>query len=155
MRRHLGIVVMGQRGAIDPATIPFPVYSLGYVSDEARAAMAYAAADVLAAPSRHDNLPNTVLESLACSTPAAAFRIGGMPDMIDHEACGCLVEPFDTGAYARALVWLIEDTERQRRLAIAARDRAVTRFSLEAQARAYVDVYETILGHPLPIEERE
>ena len=35
-------------------------------------------------PSIEDNLPNTVVESMSCGTPVAAFNIGGMPDMIEN-----------------------------------------------------------------------
>ena len=46
------------------------------VHDEISMALAYSAADIFVAPSIQDNLPNTIIESLACGTPCAAFDIG-------------------------------------------------------------------------------
>ena len=57
----------------------------GNVHDEYTMALLYSAADVFVAPSLQDNLPNTVVEALACGTPTVAFNIGGMPDMIEHK----------------------------------------------------------------------
>lgn len=64
------------------------VHYTGRLSDFEKISMAYSAADVFVAPSVQDNLPNTVIESLACGTPVVAFNIGGMVDMIDHEQNG-------------------------------------------------------------------
>lgn len=52
--------------------------------------------EVFVAPSREDNLPNIVIESMTCGTPVAAFDVGGMRDMIDHRHNGYLAKPFDT-----------------------------------------------------------
>lgn len=64
------------------------VHYTGRLSDFEKISMAYSAADVFVAPSVQDNLPNTVIESLACGTPVVAFNIGGMVDMIEHESNG-------------------------------------------------------------------
>ena len=64
----------------------------GRLSDFERISMAYSAADVFVAPSVQDNLPNTVIESLACGTPVVAFNIGGMVDMIEHEYNGYIAK---------------------------------------------------------------
>jgi glycosyltransferase involved in cell wall biosynthesis len=66
-------------------------------------ALLYAAVDVLVTPSRQDNLSNTIVESLACGTPAVAFDIGGMPDMIEHKINGYLAKPFDTSDLAAGI----------------------------------------------------
>jgi glycosyltransferase involved in cell wall biosynthesis len=58
---------------------------LGRLNDDISLALVYAAADIFVAPSIEDNLPNTVMEALACGIPSVAFKIGGMPDMIEHQ----------------------------------------------------------------------
>ncbi|HAS47583.1 MAG TPA: hypothetical protein DCS93_44310 [Microscillaceae bacterium] len=67
-----------------------PTHHFGRIEDKKQLAKVYNIADVFVAPSREDNLPNTVLESIACGTPVIAFNIGGMPDMIKHGENGIL-----------------------------------------------------------------
>ena len=62
----------------------------GLIKEQEKLAIAYSGGDVFVAPSREDNLPNMVLESMACGTPCVAFEIGGIPDMIEHEVSGYL-----------------------------------------------------------------
>ncbi len=64
----------------------------GRLSNVEKISKAYSAAEVFVAPSLQDNLPNTVIESLACGTPVVAFNIGGMPDMIEHKTNGYLAK---------------------------------------------------------------
>ena len=66
----------------------------------------YNAADILVIPSREDNLPNTVLESLFCGTPVLAFNVGGMPDMITHKVNGYLATPFSIIDFTNGLKYL-------------------------------------------------
>lgn len=64
----------------------------------------YSTCDVFVCPSLEDNLPNTVLESLACGTPVIAYAIGGMPDMIQDGVNGLLVEGIgDAAGFAVAV----------------------------------------------------
>jgi glycosyltransferase involved in cell wall biosynthesis len=118
---------------------------LGKLSDDISLALVYAAADVFVAPSTQDNLPNTVLEAIACGTPCVAFKIGGMPDLIDHQQNGYLAQPFQIEEFAEGIVWILADRERHRQLAIAARHKAEQEFSQELQARRYHDLFQQIV----------
>jgi glycosyltransferase involved in cell wall biosynthesis len=84
-------------------SLGFQVYSMGFISSENHLAEIYSAADVFVAPSLQDNLPNTVMESLACGTPVVAFDIGGMPDMIEHQKNGYLAKPYDVTDLAHGI----------------------------------------------------
>lgn len=70
-----------------------PYLSLGSIRDERLMAMVYAACDVVLLPSFADNLPNVVSEAHRCGTPVLAFRMGGLPEMIQHGINGWLTEP--------------------------------------------------------------
>jgi len=69
----------------------------------------YAGADVYALTSREDPFPSVVMESLDVALPVVAFAgTGGFTELLDR-GCGLLVPAFDTAAYARALVSLLND----------------------------------------------
>ncbi len=102
------------------------------------------ACDVFLALSRQDNLPSTVLEAMAMETPTIAFDIGGMPDMIVDGETGYLVRPFDTTAVAARIDELHESPEWAKRMGLAARARAVERFSPYAEAKTMVSLYESL-----------
>jgi teichuronic acid biosynthesis glycosyltransferase TuaC len=61
------------------------------------------ACDLLALPSRHEGMPNVVLEALASARPVVGTRVGGIPEALPHENVGLLVMPRDVDDLARAL----------------------------------------------------
>ncbi|WP_339923352.1 glycosyltransferase [uncultured Cyclobacterium sp.] len=73
-------------------SIPFPCEFMGFIRDDYTTNLVYNASDVFVAPSLADNLPTTILESLACGTPVVGFDVGGIPDMIDHLKNGYLAK---------------------------------------------------------------
>ncbi len=87
---------------------PVEMRSLSYLSNESEIARLYQAADVFVLPSLEDNLPSTVMEALACGTPAVAFRLGGIPDMVDHLENGYLAEPGDPSDLLKGIRWIAE-----------------------------------------------
>ncbi len=71
----------------------------------------YAGADIYALTSREDPFPSVVLEALDASTPVIAFAgIGGCGELLSRNT-GSLVPPFDTQAYAREIIDLLEHPE--------------------------------------------
>lgn len=65
--------------------LSLPAFPLGYVSDEKTIVQIYSSADVFVLPSLEDNLPNTIMEAMACGVPSVGFKVGGIPEMIDHQ----------------------------------------------------------------------
>lgn len=128
----------------DTAEKTLKTHYLGRLHDDTTLALAYAAADVFVAPSTQDNLPNTVMESLACGTPSVAFKIGGMPDLIEHQQNGYLAKPFEIDSLAEAIIWVLEDQERHKKLCYRAREKAEQEFSLELQAHRYLSLFEEV-----------
>ena len=109
--------------------IDFKTRYLGTLSDEISLALIYAAADVFVAPSVHENLPNTVIESLACGTPCVAFKIAGMPDLIQHKQNGYLAHPFATEDLAPGIAWVLESPQRWQVLSSRAREKVEQEFT--------------------------
>lgn len=140
------LLVFGQSAPTDEPELPLPARFLGRLQDDISLVLAYSAADVFVVPSRQDNLPNTVVESLACGTPVAAFDIGGLPDMIDHRRTGWLARPFDTVDLAQGIAWVLADSPRREALSTAARATADTRFTEAVVASQYRALYARVLA---------
>lgn len=117
----------------------------GTFYDEISMALAYSASDIFIAPSLEDNLPNTVMEALACGTPCVAFEIGGMSDMIEHKHNGYLAKSFDTDQFAYGIRWILEDSDRYQRLCDRARQKVLSEFRIEIQASRYLDLYQELI----------
>jgi glycosyltransferase involved in cell wall biosynthesis len=127
-----------------------PHRHLGKIDDDRMLARVYSAADVFVCPSREDNLPNTVLEAMACGTPVVAFDAGGIPDMVRPEVTGLLVPTGDAEALRAAMVDLLRAPERRAVLGANCRRIALEEYSLEVQARRYAELYETTLRQVSP-----
>lgn len=147
---ELELVVFGhapQAGSASRATAGFKTHYLGRIDEPARLASVYAACDVMVVPSREEAFGQTALESLACGTPVAAFRVGGLPDIVEHRTSGFLAEPFDTAELARGIAWILDQrgTPEGRRLAAAGRARVEQNFTLEIQAARCRELYRQML----------
>ena len=127
------------------AAPPLPMRFLGRLHDNLTLALAYSAADVFVCPSRQDNLPNTVLESLACGTPAVAFAVGGIPDMVEHGVNGYLAATEDADDLAAGIALLLRDADLRQRMGQAGREKVERGFSSGVVARRHIVLYEDIL----------
>ena len=145
-QHKLELVVFGASEPVNPPDFGLKTHYLGRLNDDISLALVYAAADIFVAPSLEDNLPNTVMEALACGIPSVAFKIGGMPDMIEHQENGYLAHPFEVEDLARGINWVLEDTERYNQLCIRARQKVEQEFTLELQAQKYLELYSDILS---------
>lgn len=90
-------------GKAEAAAFPDEWEGLGNLREESDLAKVYAAADLVVVPSRADNYPNVISEALACGTPVAASRIGGIPEQVREGETGWLVEPGDAEDLRRTL----------------------------------------------------
>ncbi|MGA1840854.1 MAG: glycosyltransferase [bacterium] len=125
----------------------FPHIHLGFISDDRLLSLVYSAADLFLIPSLQDNLPNTVIESLACGTPVVGFYAGGIPDMVRNGITGCLVPCQDADSMERAIIDLLSDTEKLNAMETNCRRIASEEYSLKKQALDYSELYETILSN--------
>lgn len=144
-RDRAEVVVIGASEPENPPDLGLTARYLGVLGDDVSLALVYGAADLFIAPSLQENLANTVMEALACGTPAAAFAIGGMGDMIIHAENGYLAQPFDPSDLASGIAWILEDRERWHTLSEQARLKAVQEFELGAVARRFERLYQEIL----------
>ena len=144
-REKAELLVFGTSRPADAADFGLPARYLGKLADEADISLLYAAADVFAAPSIQENLPNTVMEAAACGTPSVAFRIGGMPDLIEHKRNGYLAVPFDPEDLAQGIGWVLADGSRWQELSNWGRGKMEREFAMDQVARRYAGLYEDVL----------
>ena len=80
----------------------------GRLEREAMAEM-YRSATLSINPSLADNMPNSVLESLASGVPVVSTNVGGVPFLVQHGVTALLVPPKDGAAMADAVLRLLDD----------------------------------------------
>jgi glycosyltransferase involved in cell wall biosynthesis len=114
---------------------------LGFRSD---VAALLAAADLFALSSRTEGLSIAVLEAMAAGLPVVATAVGGTPDLVVPERTGLLVPPGDPVALGAAISRLLDDRARCTAFGAAGRERVLARFSLNAMARNYLEVYREL-----------
>lgn len=141
------LVVFGNRNKQLPPPFKIPVKFLGTINNDEALAQAYAAADAYLTTSLDDNLPNTVMESLACGTPVVSFETGGIPDMVEHQKNGYLAKYKDAEDFMQGLNWIYQHPERQI-LANNARKKVMEQFSEEVVAEQHIRLYKSLLNRP-------
>ena len=117
---------------------------LGSIKEEERMAMVYAAADAFILPSREDNLPNTMVESLCCGTPVISFSNGGMRNHIRTLENGVLVEDTTSDALLNGIHLFLNNIDKFDRKFITKKAHSV--FSPPIQAERYIYFFQTILS---------
>jgi glycosyltransferase involved in cell wall biosynthesis len=117
--------------------------SLGYISSDRL--KAYSAADLFVFPTRADNLPLVLQESMACGTPMVSFKVGGVPDLVRHGLTGYLAAREDPQDFCQGIVQLLEDQALRGKMAENCRTIALKEYALELQSERYVALYNKML----------
>jgi glycosyltransferase involved in cell wall biosynthesis len=106
----------------------------------------YRSAAALVVPSVGEGLGLVAVEAQLCETPVVAFDSGGLPDVVQHDRTGVLVNAVDAGALAAALVSLLSRDDRGASLGAAGRLHAIATFAPESVARRYADTYRLAIA---------
>jgi glycosyltransferase involved in cell wall biosynthesis len=140
------LLIFGLYDDQDFAGIPFKINSLGRLSDISTIVKAYSAASVFVIPSLEDNLPNTVMEALACGTPVVGFNTGGIPEMIEHRKTGYVADYKSSEDLAAGIYWTIFQAPYET-LVAQSRQKAVTDYSEVSVAEKYFRLYQEAKGN--------
>jgi glycosyltransferase involved in cell wall biosynthesis len=124
----------------------FPIHCAGYIQDKAKLALYYSAADLFLFPTLADNLPLVAIESMACGTPVIGFRTGGVPEIVDHEINGWLVEQKDVPGLVSAINYVMSDSARLRLWAENGLDKVRKCYNPNLFLARHLDLYESLLG---------
>ncbi len=139
------LLVLGQSAPAIPVKADVPVRFLGVLKDETVLRQAYSAADITVLSSIQENLPNSIMESMACGTPVVAFNIGGIPQLIDHNVNGYLATPYEPSELAEGLRVILSDDARRLQLSTWARTKIETTFDTGIITRQYQALYKELL----------
>jgi len=142
---NMELVIFGKKSEEILKNIHLPVHTFNYISNTETLVNLYNATDVFVLPSMEDNLPNTVMEALACGLPVAAFQIGGVPEMVSHLENGYLAPSGDSSELAKGINYLINNNETNN-FRLKARQKVETNFARHIIAKKYKTLYETILN---------
>jgi glycosyltransferase involved in cell wall biosynthesis len=105
-----------------------------------------AESDIFAFPSFMEASPNAVIEAMAAGLPVVATRVGGIPEVIEHERTGLLVAPGDDRALAAAILRLIERPDLAAQAADAARQAVEARLSFDRMVSEFQELFLTELS---------
>jgi len=87
----------------------------------------------------------TLAEAMSCETPVIAPKVGGIPEVIDHEINGYVYELGNNEMLTKYMLELLEDSRKVREMGAKGRQKVVEKFEASKIADRYVNWYEKIL----------
>ena len=141
-KERFEVVVFGPANEQFVNSLCLPVKNLGVITDPQKMAQIYNICDVFVCPSVIENLPYTCLEPICCGTPVAAFRTGGIPDIIEHKYNGYLAVPFDSSDLAAGIEYVLANRDELSRNSLFKVDKD---FNNDVLVQQHIDVYNKIL----------
>lgn len=145
MKDNTVIAILGSKADEVVSQLPLPCYPLGYISDERRIVSVYNSADLYVLPSLEDNLPNTIMEAMACGVPCVGFKVGGIPEMIDHQRNGYVASLANSADLATGIHWALCEADYSS-LSQRAVDKVHSAYSQRTVAMNYIEVYNQALA---------
>ena len=143
----LHLLIVGNTSQEQVARLRFPHTLLGKVTDTESLRAIYSASSVFVAPNLMETFGKTVVEAMACGTPAACFDSTGPGEIVEHKVSGYRARSFDPRALAEGIQWLLDlPAQAGFDLATQARARAVEHFDTMISGRKYLNLYQSILG---------
>lgn len=139
------LLTFGEGGQSISNTVGIETLNMGYVRNDRLKVIAYSAADLVVFPTRADNLPLVLQESMACGTPMISFNIGGVPDLVRPGITGHLAKPEDANDFCNQIVSLLEDVNLRDRMSQNCRAITLKEYSIDLQAKRYIDLYKQVM----------
>lgn len=143
---QVGLLVAGQGAEWWCGKVPQSVYPLGFLQSDEAIRDAYVAADMVVLPSTVENLPNSLLESMACGIPAVAFDVGGMRDAVVDGETGCLICAGDVPAFCSAMGSMVRNRSVRMDMGAASRVLAEREFDERVEAARFEALYLGLLA---------
>ncbi|PJJ83776.1 glycosyltransferase family 4 protein [Mucilaginibacter auburnensis] len=141
---NIEVVIFGKNKHFDVSTLPFKVHQLNIINQESILAEVYSMADTFVTTSIEDNLPNMVMEAMACGTPVVAFETGGIPEMVDHLQNGYLAPLKSAQGIADGIRHVLFSGDADT-LSKSARQKVLDNYNNSAIANQYNQLYQSVL----------
>ena len=104
------------------------------------------ASSVLVVPSRIESIPQVIKEAFFLNVPVVATKVGGIPELIEHEKNGLLVDPNDPDQLLNSVNELLENNDKATSMAHAGHDFVVKNLTWEILLPKYIKFYENLLN---------
>ena len=144
MKQNTVVAILGGHAEDVASQLSLPACPLGYVSNPKRIVEVYNSADAFVLPSLEDNLPNTLMESMACGVPCVGFQVGGIPEMIDHRQNGYVARFRDVDDLAAGIRYVLDEAD-YAELSKSAVQKVAHSYSQQSVAKRYVEIYESAI----------
>ena len=145
MKQNTVIAILGGHAEEVVAQLALPSIPLGYIDNVRQIVDIYNAADVFVIPSLDENLPNTIMEAMACGVPSVGFKVGGIPEMIDHQKNGYLANFKDADDLAAGIHWVLDEADKEA-LKKQCVQKVLSCYSQRSVAMKYIEVYNQALA---------
>lgn len=133
------------RGQVAKPVEGVAIHSLGFLESASQLRAAYSAADIFVMPSHAETISQTTVEAFACRTPAVAFEVGGVPELVKDGETGFLARYRDAGHMAERVAWLIDHPDARLEMGQRGLELVQTEFEAAGQIANCIDYYSEIL----------
>jgi glycosyltransferase involved in cell wall biosynthesis len=144
MKQTTVIAILGGHSEDITSLLSLPSYPLGYINQAKRIVDVYNSANAFVLPSLEDNLPNTIMEAMACGVPCIGFNVGGIPEEIEHKVNGYVAEYKNSDNLSQGIHWVLEEADYETLSHDAVR-KVNQCYSQRAVAARYIEIYEKAL----------
>jgi glycosyltransferase involved in cell wall biosynthesis len=126
----------------------YNVEFIGFVAGGAKQRLIEEALCTIIPSEWYENFPMSVVESLACGTPVIASRIGGLPEMIEHNKTGLLFSPGDDEELVKCICKILACADFAKEMAAQTLEMARERFSPERHLAELLKIFEEAQASP-------
>ncbi len=142
LKSDIILLILGDGGESFSEMVGISSLNLGYISNDRLKSIAYSASDLFIFPTRADNLPLVLQESMSCGTPMVSFNVGGVPDLVRHGITGYLAQPENIKDFCNGIINLFEDNKLREQMSQKCREIILSEYPLELQAQRYIELYQ-------------
>jgi glycosyltransferase involved in cell wall biosynthesis len=146
LKQQLVLLVFGNASEEIVNEIGIPSIQLGYLRNDRMKVLAFSAADLFIHPSRAENSPLVILESMACGTPVASFAVGGVPELVREGITGKLAKPEHACDFSRVIEEMISHPESLNAMGQNCREIVVKEYPISLQTKRTIDLYHRLIA---------